>query len=177
MIQDGISESATAKDTVLGELFPSAQVRDWKLRWKLIEGELPRILALHTEPTSADSIQVAQQRLHSFLIHAFHLKDALIDAASGLGISKSDVENAIKADARLALLADLANADKHLTLTNPLKSGILPVIGRVSGVDQAEGGWKLSVPVAHGSRTLDGLGVAEDAVKAWRQQLTLWRLI
>lgn len=68
------------------------------------------------------------------------------DAAPGLGLKPSDVESAITKDARLALLADLANLDKHMKLTKAPRSGTVPSIEKISGVDdQASGGWKLSV--------------------------------
>lgn len=164
-------------DALLSGLYPGVQVRDWRLRWKLIEAELALVVSHRTVAMNADTIQAAQQRLVSFLIQTYHFKDALIDAAPSLGISKSDIEDAVNADARLALLADLANVEKHVKLTRPPRSGTLPKIGSVSGQDQSGGGWRLSVPVIHGVRTLDGLDVAVDAVNAWRHQLAAWNLI
>lgn len=137
------------------------------------------ILRPHTDGLSIASIHGARQRLFLFFIATYHLKDALKDAAGRLGLIPSDVEDTVTNDARLALLADLANLDKHMKLSRrPPRSGTVPVIGKISGSDDQEGGgWQISVPIKHGARILDGLAVAEDAVNAWREKLTAWRLI
>jgi len=174
--EESIVESVSASDSLQAELIPGNQARDWKQRWRLVEDELQDILHPHSETMSSVSIHAAQQRLLSFFILTYHLKDALKEAAPGLGFSSSDVEDAITNDARLALLADLVNQDKHMRLSHP-RSGTVPVIDQVSGVDRAGGGWQLSVRIKHGASMLDGLAVAEDTVKAWREKLTNWRLI
>lgn len=169
-------ETVSASSILLTELVPGNQARDWKQRWKQIEDELWHILQPHSETTSGESIHAAQQRLFSFFILTYHLKDALKEAAPGLRFSSSAVEDAITKDARLALLADLANLDKHMKPSRSPRSGAAPVIDQVSGVDRTGGGWQLSMRIKHGASMLDGLAVAEDAVKAWREKLTAWRL-
>ena len=176
-IGESISECASATSHVYAELIPGMQDRDWRLRWKLVECELQAIVSPHEEIMSRESIHAAQQRLLSFFILAYHLKDALKHEARVLGIVRSDIEKAINDDTRLALLADLANLDKHSRLTEPPRSGSIPVIARVSGVDIPEGGWKLSMQVEHGTKILDGLAIAEDVAVAWRERLTAWKLI
>lgn len=109
-----------------------------------------------------------------FIIHAYHLKDALRAAAPSLGLNASDFEDAITNDLRLALLADLANLDKHLKLTKPPRSGCVPVIEQISGFDSAAGNkLLLSVNIKHDTVILDGLAVARDAIAAWQEKL--WR--
>lgn len=97
------------------------------------------------------------------------------DAAPSLGLNASDIEDAITNDQRLALLADLANLDKHFKLTKPPRSGYVPLIEQLSGVDNAAGnGWLLSVKIKHGTSILDGLAVARDSITAWQEKLSAW---
>jgi len=170
------SVSATAHCSA--ELVPGNQVRDWKQRWKVLQEDLQFISSPRTEVMSGDSIHSSLQRLCSFFIHAYHLKNALKDAALGLGLTASDIETAITRDPRLALLADLANLDKHVNLTNPPRSGCVPVIQQISGVDNSTGGgWNLSAKIEHGATVLDGIAVAQNAAAAWREKLSAWRII
>lgn len=173
-----IVESLSTSDYFGGELIPDKQARDWKQRWKLVQDEIRLILRPHTDAMSSDSIHASLQRLLSFYILTYHLKDALKEAAPRLGLKPSDVEDAVTKDARLAILADLANLDKHSKLTHPPRSGIVPVIEKVSGVDDRTGdGWQLFVQIKHGASVLNGLVVAEDAVNAWQERLQAWRFI
>lgn len=174
----GIVETASTSDSLTAELIPGNQVRDWKQRWKHIQDEIKTILSPHTETMSSESIHAAQQRLLSFFIQTYHLKDALKDAAVGLRLKPKDVEDAVTNDPRLSLLADLANLDKHMNLTQPPRSGIVPIIGQVSGKDCLTGaGWELSMQIQHGTTTFNGLRVAEDAINAWHTKLKAWKLI
>lgn len=175
-----IIESLTATASLTAELIPGNQIRDWKQRWRTTQEELQVILSPHSETMSSESIHAALQNLQSFFIQTYHLKDALKDAASGLGLKASDIETAINNDPRLAILADLANLDKHIKLDpkKPPRSTITPTIKQISGIDcQSGAGWELSVQIQHGATTLSGLKVAEDAVNAWRAQLIAWKLI
>lgn len=86
-----------------------------------------------------------------------------------------DIEDAITADPRLSLLADLANLDKHVEFGENRKprSGNVPSYGSLSGWD-CEGGWRLKVEIRHGDSCLDGLLIARDAVTAWAEKLKGW---
>lgn len=173
-----IVETASISDTLTAELIPGNQSRDWKQRWKLIQDDIQPILSPHTETMSGESIHAALQKLLSFFILTYHLKDALKDAAAGLDLTPKDIEDLVTNDPRLALLADLANLDKHMKLTKPPRSGTVPIIGQVSGKDCLTGaGWKLSIQIQHGTSTFNGLRVAENAVNAWHTQLKAWKLI
>lgn len=122
---------------------------------------------------------MARDELHSFYIECYHLKDALIVEASTLGITKRQVEDAITADPVLALLADLANLDKHAKLNtskHPARSGHVPAIGHASGASNSAG-WRLELPIIHAGTERDGLDVARQAVEAWRRLLTGWKLL
>lgn len=68
---------------------------------------------------SADAIADAEQQLRSFYLLTYHLKDDLIHEASSTGVRRPTIEAAITANPALALLADLANLDKHGRLNNP----------------------------------------------------------
>lgn len=170
-----IDESVSVHTQLLAELIPGNQARDWKQRWRQIQKDLETVCAPSMEIMSSESIDAWLQRLCSFYIHAFHLKDALKEAAPSLGLKASTIEEAVINDPRLALLADLANLDKHSKLTRRLKSGYLPVFGPRSGVDNPTGnGWLLRLKIEHADITLDGLTVARDAITAWREILTVW---
>ena len=173
-----IVESMSISDHCWSELVPGSQARDWKQRWKLVQDNILLIRSPHTEAMSGESIHALLQQLFSFFIHTYHLKDALKVNAPALGLMPSDIEDAITHDPRLTLLADLANLDKHMALHRTPRSGIVPVIEQISGVDnQAGGGWQLSAKIKHGALALDGLAIAEDAVTAWREKLIAWQLI
>lgn len=127
---------------------------------------------------SGESIHAGLQRLFAFFIHAYHLKDALKEAAPQLGLKPSDIEDAITNDPRLALLADLANLDKHMKLTKPPRSRHAPVVNEISGADSKDGnGWCLVAKIKHGSSTLDGLAIARGAIAAWQEKLTTWGIV
>lgn len=173
-----IEESISITAHCSAELVPGNQARDWKQRWKVLQEDLQSISSPRTQVMSGDSIHSSLQHLCSFFIHAYHLKDALKDAAPGLGLTPSDIEAAITNDPRLALLADLANLDKHVNLTKQPRSGCVPVIQQISGVDSSTGnGWNLSVKIEHCATVLDGMDVAQNAVSAWREKLTAWGII
>lgn len=173
-----IEESISASAQCSAELIPGNQARDWKQRWSQVQKDIQSVSSPSVETMSGESIHAWLQQLFSFFIHAYHLKDALKDAAPSLGLTASDIEAAIKNDLRLALLADLANLDKHFKLTKPPKSGCVPIIEQISGVDSAAGnGWFLSVKVKHGTVILDGLAVAKDSIAAWQEKLSAWEIL
>lgn len=173
-----VEEYISVSTACFGELIPGDQIRDWNQRWAQIQNDFQCLSAAYTDTMSRESIHAALQQLFSFFIHAYHLKDALKEAATSLGLNASDIEDAITNDSRLALLADLANLDKHFKLTKPLRSGFLPVIEKVSGFDNMEGnGWFLSVKIKHGTCNLDGLAVAKDVIIAWKEKLAAWSIL
>ena len=173
-----ISDSLSILDSYSFALVPGDQERDWRLRWKLIQYEISEIKNNHSEDMSKDSIHLAAQRLFAFFILAYHLKDALKDASSELGLVKSNIENAINSDPRLALLADLANLDKHVKLDKPPRSGYIPTVEEISGIEgQSCRGWRLSVKILHNGSIIDGLTIAANGVDAWRETLISWKLI
>jgi hypothetical protein len=163
------------KDSLSLELTPGAQARDWRQRWVEIQGHLKRLLAPHSESMSAAAIQNANHDLHSFFVQAYHLKDSLIQDAQTTGVPADTVENAITADPNLALLADLANLEKHRKLTKSPRSGAIPTWD-VSGVSDSGTGWRLSLKIQHKGNTYDGLTFAGQAMSAWERHLKLWGL-
>ena len=161
--------------SVSAELTPGTQARDWRQRWIEIQEHLKRLLAPHSEPMSAASIQNANHDLQSFFVQAYHLKDSLILDAGTTGVLETTIEDAITADPHLALLADLANLDKHGKLTKPPRSGDIPTWD-VSGVSDRDAGWRLSLTIRHKGETHDGLNFAGKAVSAWERHLSQWGL-
>lgn len=158
-------------------LSPGYQELDWKGRWAEIQAMLDRLLLQRTEECSGDAINAAKFDVLSFYVHAYHLKDALkLDPAS-LGLTGSEVEDAITNTPALALLADLANLSKHGRLTR-LRSGSAPRFGNVQGCqsNSGESGWRLKLDVEHEGQLLDGISIAQGAVDAWNVQLQAWGL-
>jgi hypothetical protein len=83
-------------------------------------------------------------------------------------VAGGTVEQAITSDPNLALLADLANLDKHFKLSRAPRSGDVPTI-TVKGVQpgSGEGGWRLEATIAPrsaprrvGNRAVRARGVA-----------------
>jgi hypothetical protein len=153
--------------------------RDWRRRWEVLQQELAHLRAARGGEFSGDAVHAAQQQLQSFYIQAYHLKDALTADSPSHGITPDALENAITADPNLALIADLANLDKHFALNRPPRSGDVPRVTSVQGLraGSGEGGWQLEVVISHNSQSLDGLSIAERAVESWRRHLTSWGLI
>jgi hypothetical protein len=153
--------------------------RDWKRRWDVLQQELARLRTPHVGELSGDAVHAAQHELQSFYIQAYHLKDALIADSPSHGIKPDAIENAITADPNLALIADLANFDKHGALDRPPRSGHVPSVASARGLraGSGEGGWQLEVVISHDAQRLDGLDVAERAIDSWRRHLRCWGLI
>jgi hypothetical protein len=169
------SDELTLSEGISLELTPGAQTRDWRQRWTEIQEHLKRLLAPHFESMSAVSIQNANHELHSFFVQAYHLKDSLIQDAGATGVTAAAIEDAVTADPHLALLADLANLDKHGRLTKPPRSGDV-LTWQVSGASDANAGWLLKLKIRHKGQTHDGLTFADEAVSAWRRHLQTWGL-
>jgi hypothetical protein len=160
------------------KLIPADSSRGWQRQWAEAKRDLLRLVQPRTVPLSADAIHTARHELHSFFVQTYQLKDALIADGTNTGITRKQIEDAITASPELALLADLANLDKHDHLSRAPRSGLAPQIGAPTG-DTSGGasGWRLSLPIRHGSAQLDGLDVARHAVQAWEQTLHNWGLI
>jgi hypothetical protein len=172
----GVMHAVTSTVATLGaKLIPAHSSRDWRRRWAEAQRHLARLDQLRTDELSADAVNAARHELHSFFVQTYHLKDALIADAA---MPEQTVEDAVTASPDLALLADLANLDKHGRLTRRPRSRTVPQVGDPAGIaDGAAPGWRLSVPIRHGTANLDGLAVARRAVQAWEQELRQWGLI
>lgn len=173
-------ESAlTMTGSLSAVLTPAAQNRGWTRRWQEAQRDLQYLVAGEDGPLSSETIHAAAQRLQAFYVQTYHLKDALRNEAAATGVSPAAVEKAISTEPALALLADLANLDKHSTLTKAPRSGQVPRITSLTGHTASEvpGGWRLRLTIDHGGKSLDGLQVAQDAVDGWRRTLSSWGLI
>jgi hypothetical protein len=177
-IRLGIAEELDTADSISIAMRPGDQARDWRHRWADVKEQLPRLRAPRKDELSGSAILAARAELLSFFVRSYHLKDALCAEASPLGLSRETIEGAITADADLALLADLANLDKHLRLDRPPRSGSVPVIEDASGVQagSGEGGWILELPIRHAGAVRDGLEVATVTTAAWGALLESWAL-
>ena len=172
-----LQEFVTTTDRVDLALTPGDQTRGWERRWKEALRWLDELLRPRTEPLSGEAVHAAAHALHSFYVQTYHLKDALIADTTATGIAPAAVENAITNDPALALLADLANLDKHGNLNRSARSGVVPVITVVEGSSAGLSGWRLHLTIQHGASQLDGLYVAQAAVAAWRAALSGWGLL
>lgn len=161
----GIAAEVNIAGSVSVGMHPHDTDRNWRRRWTELESEWSKLDQPITETMSGAAINAANHRLQSFYIQGYHLKDALksVDPA---------VESAISADPALALLADLANLDKHSRLIRRPRSGGVPMIVSVSGEQPgSRGSWRLRLKIQHKGRTLDGMDVAREAMDAWRAYL------
>jgi hypothetical protein len=178
-IRLGIAEEVDTAESVSVSMRPGDQKQDWQRRWGDVKEQLPRILEPRVEQLSGSAIFAARAELLSFFVRSYHIKDALCAEANTLGLTRETIEEAITTDPELALLADLANLDKHLRLNRPPRSGSVPVIEDPSGVQagSGEGGWTLKLPIRHAGAVRDGLDIATASTAAWEGQLENWRLI
>jgi hypothetical protein len=174
-----IAEVLDTVDSISVAMRPGDQIQDWRRRWSDVKKQLPRLLAPREEELSGSTILAARAELLSFFVRGYHIKDALCAEASALRLNRKTIEEAITADPDLALLADLANLDKHLRLNRPPRSGSVPVIEDASGIQggSGEGGWMLKLPIRHAGAMRDGLDVATAITAAWESHLESWGLI
>lgn len=144
-----------------------------------LQREWAEISAPMTSTMSGNAINSAHHRFQSFLVQCYHLKDALRNDPNS-GVEKDAVESAINADPRLALLADLANLDKHFQHDprRPPRSGDVPEIAEVREEEPGSGGgWRVRVQIKHRGKSRDGFDVAGQAMEAWREHLERWGLL
>ena len=175
-----ISAQSMAIATAEAALAPGEQERTWEMRWQIAQDQLNRLLASRSEPLSADAIHAAHADLQAFYIQTYHIKDSLRAASATTRISERTIENEITNNPDLALLADLANLDKHYRLSKKTRSGDAPKIVSVRGISSSRGtppnSWRLEVAIEHNGQRLDGLDVAKRSIAAWRSALQRWNL-
>lgn len=158
-------DTVTATATVSASLRPGDQSNDWRKRWATLEADLTKVTGVLTIPLSSESIRTAERELMQFLGSCYHLKDIL---KADQVLPSKDVEHAITNTPALALLADLANLDKHHVLTNDPRSAHKPVYQERTGSTATGGGWTVHVMFEHGPSLVDAAKVARDAMAEWR---------
>jgi hypothetical protein len=164
-----LSETVATSVTITTTFRPGAQERDWQIRWSQLQHRLGSVTAPRSNLRSADTVHSAEQDLFEFFVSAYHLKDALI--ADGAAPKKL-VEAAIHANPNLALLADLANMDKHRRLDMPPRSGEVPVIdGPAAEASDNSATWRLILTIRHKGQRIDALAFANSVIDAWRKSL------
>jgi hypothetical protein len=168
-------DTVSVTESVSATLTPVDQDRGWQRRWLEVKRVEAQLAAPRTGGMSADAVHQAVQDFMSFFGLAYHLKDAL-KAAAPQGLQGSAVENAISNHPTLALLADLANLDKHFALTKRPRSGDIPRLGELRSTTTANG-WRVEMPIHHKGRVIEGTAFAADVVKTWDAQLRGWRLV
>ncbi len=151
------------------------KTRGWQQRWQLIQDDLARQLLPRTEPLTDDSIRQAHHELQSLFVQAYNLRDALTEEA---GIPLRKMKSAIANEPALALLADMANLDKHGRLKSRPWSGDVPRIVDVQGVTgSGVAHWGLKVAVELKGIQRDGLEIAQSGIASWHRALSDWKLI
>lgn len=168
-------DTVSVTDSVSATLTPADQDRGWERRWLEVQRVQAQLAAPRTGGMSADAVHQAVQDFMSFFGLAYHLKDAL-KAASPQGLQGSSVESAISNDPTLALLADLANLDKHFVLSHQPRSGDIPRLGDLRSTTTVSG-WEVEMPIHHKGSVIEGTAFAKDVVKAWEVRLRGWGLI
>ena len=161
----------TVTGELTAELTPGGQARDWRDRWEWLEQTASMLASGKMTPLGGTAVAAGRNELHAFFVQCYHLKDLLLrDDPSGIACS---LERRITTTPELALIADLANLDKHGKLSKPPRSGAAPTFGKLSGRTLPKGaGWEIRYEIHHAGRVLDGVRVALDAVAAWRRVLT-----
>ena len=157
-----------------------AQKRTWERRWQDAQDHLARLLNPRTEPLGSAAIHAAHAELQAWYIQTYHLKDSLKEASGPTGVRSQTIETAITNDPDLALLADLANLDKHGRLSKEPRSGHIPQVVGVRGITRSGSvsrGWLLQVVIEHGGNHIDGLETAKRSLAAWRRALKHWGLV
>lgn len=163
-------------DHISSVLLPGGP-RDWRLRWCMIVQRLPNLQGPRSGGRSASTIDLAERDLFEFLVTAYHVKDALI---ADRAVNEDVVEKAIDNSSILALLADLANLDKHRKPKKKFKprSKEWPIVESVGGeANSAEAGWHLRVRIQHCGQEHDGVAFATNVVREWTAHLRKWDLI
>ena len=159
-------------------LTPGDQRQGWERRWQDIQDEWSELGIPLTGPMSSQAIQAARQRLQSFYVNCYHLKDYLRIATLPRGVTPKAIENTITNEPDLALLCDMANLNKHGDLSLPPRSGDKPCIASWAGSDSMHGpGWHIKLIVEHRGQRRDGLDIAQRAIGAWRRVLHQWGMI
>ena len=130
-------------------LSPAFATRDWRRRWAQIQTTGAGLAVPYTEPMSGETIHARCAELHAFFVSSYHLKDAL-RAERPNGVAVQAVEAAVTNSPELALLADLANLEKHVSGDRPPRSGAWPTFGTLEGATMKDGsGWRLRLEILH----------------------------
>jgi hypothetical protein len=177
-VELGIAEELDLAESLSVSLVPGDQSNGWERRWEEAQEQLRHLVSPRSGELSGQAIHAAQYELLNFFVHAYHIKDALKAESASIGLIERQIEDAIDANPTLALLADLANLNKHFELTKPPRSGHVPTIGPVKGTQSGsgDGGWRLELTVEHAGKTLDGLKIAREVIAEWQRQLAGWGL-
>jgi hypothetical protein len=145
-------------------------------RWRHLEKRgAAELGVLLPEPATREGLVEARNRLLGLLVELYSFKDALKVEARNFGHSEQDVEDAVTKSPHLALLADLANQEKHVVLNSAPRSGFVPAVGPPSALfTSGQLGWTLGVEISHGSGILDACSLAQAALNEWEQLLRSW---
>jgi hypothetical protein len=161
------------------EWSPAPSGLAWLDRWKYLCHERATVTGPPTERLrSAEAVHRAEERLTSFMVMEFHLRDCLISDRAKTGIARGKINKAIKSNPTVSLLADVANTVKHVHLNQPPWSGSYPTIGQPSGTtaDCPEDAWRLNLPILHDGKTVEAADLARVAMDEWWTLLCGWGL-
>ncbi len=145
--------------------------RTWVGQWMRMLRSLERMQA---PPTSSFVYADVEDAVVHFFQDAWHLKDWLLkDPASG-ALVDADIEGEVNRVLELKIVADVANATKHLGLSpkwKPRTGNLNTALGVLTFGGDPTVGMDSSFDIRSGDERYDALSVAVGAVGAWRRYL------
>ena len=133
-----------------------------------MERALNNLDRIYSGSSGAIPAEDCRDTVLSFFQNCYHLKDWLINDASGT-FRKDAVENFVNVSRELRLCADLCNGSKHLKLTKPPRSNENPRLGAQSvTVDLGAERNMYSFAVDTTSGQIDALVLARQCCGLWR---------
>lgn len=152
--------SGSAIAVAHGSMARKAQPRDWSHRWSEVQREYQLISIYHSSdtPLSQELLESGATSLLHFFVHTFSIRDAL---AQAFPTRQAEIFSKFTSG-KLGLLADLANTEKHVTLSRQPKSGQRPLASRYLDDFDSEGNWRADVEIQHGASMLLGQSVAKE---------------
>lgn len=138
----------------------------WTNQWGRVQRSHQRLPWLSIEWATVVTGEHLRDDVVHFFMDCYHLKDWLkhdqdVDLVG-------DVEAFINSSDALKVVADIANGQKHLTLTRPRSGDIATeLVGEVVTHGDASGA-EIAMTVATGGKTIDAGDLAKEALDEWR---------
>ncbi len=138
------------------------RVKRWYERFKQIHDGAP--------PGVAPSTEYYLDDVYAFFLNCFHLKDWIIQDNTVPKSTSSIVEGFISRSTSLSICADLCNSIKHLSLTQPPRTGKVPQWGpRFKAVIGNGSTIAVEYSIITASGPIDAFDLATKCVDEWKQ--------